>query len=158
MCVCASIRPGSPVYFERSIVSAPAGIAEVSVVTVRILPLSTMTIAFVQTLPFPSHSFPKRMALMFLSPDFSWAKTRVDTSVSNTVIAIRNRRMRTVPRAHNTRALVQRSNSVFNGMQTRFADQGFSGVKSLGVQMIGDRVKSLLATLGGLSGPGSYRG
>ena len=33
MCVWTSISPGNPVYFERSMISAPAGMAEASVVT-----------------------------------------------------------------------------------------------------------------------------
>src|ERR1700730_7864377 len=95
MWVCALIRPGSPVYLEKSIVSAPAGIAEGSVVTARILPLSTTTIAFVQTLPLASHSLPKRTALTFCAPGFSWARTRVDTNTSSAAIAIRDTRMST---------------------------------------------------------------
>ncbi len=70
-CVCTSIRPGRPVYLERSIVSTPAGIVEASVVTERILPPLTITIAFVQTLPLASHNLPKRTALMFLPPGLS---------------------------------------------------------------------------------------
>src|SRR5260370_1362678 len=51
MCVCTSISPGNPVYFERSIVSAPAGIAAASVVTLRMRSPSTTTMAFVQSFP-----------------------------------------------------------------------------------------------------------
>src|SRR5258706_3866397 len=93
MCVCASIRPGSPVYLERSMISAPGGIADASVVTVRILPASTMTIAFVHTLPFASHNLPKRTVLILFAPGFSLARPRVDTNISRTTRAIRNNRM-----------------------------------------------------------------
>ncbi len=83
-------------------VSAPAGIAEASVVTVRILPPSTTTIAFVHSLPLASHSFPKRIALMFFA-GFSWASTWVDISASSSAIEIRsirnNRMSTTLPRA-----------------------------------------------------------
>src|SRR5258706_13675606 len=93
MCVCASIRPSKPVYLERSMISAPGGIADASVVTARNSPASTMTIAFVQTLPLASHSLPKRTALMFFAPAFSWAKPRVDPNISRTTRAIRTNRM-----------------------------------------------------------------
>src|ERR1700719_3735516 len=93
MCVCASIRPGSPVYLERSMISAPGGITDASVVTVRILPASTITIAFVHNLPLASHNLPKRTALVFFEPGFSWARPRVDTNVSSTTVATRTNRM-----------------------------------------------------------------
>src|SRR3989454_9145022 len=73
MCVCTSISPGNPVYFERSIVSARAGIADASVVTVRMRSPSTITIAFVQSFPLASQSFPKRTAFTGLAAGLSCA-------------------------------------------------------------------------------------
>src|SRR5260370_30407229 len=111
MCVCTSIRPGSPVYLERSIVSAPAGIAEASVVTARILPPSMSTIGLGHTLPLASHNLPKRTALTLFAPGFSWATTCGDTSARSTLtatqdLAIGDCRMRTAlpPGQDNTRA------------------------------------------------------
>src|SRR6266849_2710283 len=74
MCVCTSISPGNPVYFERSIFSAPAGIADASVVTLRMRSPSTITMAFVQSFPLASQSFPKRTALTVLAPGLSCAQ------------------------------------------------------------------------------------
>src|SRR5712692_8996056 len=74
MCVCTSISPGKPVYFERSIVSAPVGIAAESVVTFRMRSPTTITMAFVQSFPLPSQSFPKRTALTVLAPGLSCAQ------------------------------------------------------------------------------------
>src|SRR5260370_36717945 len=62
MGVWASIKPGKPVYFERSITSAPAGAADESDVTLRILLPSMTTMAFVHNLPLASHNLPKRTA------------------------------------------------------------------------------------------------
>src|SRR6266404_4937652 len=124
MCVCTSIRPGSPVYLERSMVSAPAGIAEASVVIARIFTPSMTTIALVHTLPLASHNLPKRTALMLFAPVFSWAKTCVDTSASSTAIAVRDNRMTTVlPHAQESTRAGERSNSVLDGMQTRFGGE-----------------------------------
>src|SRR6266403_1918629 len=74
MCVCTSMSPGNPVYFERSIVSAPAGIATASVVTLRMRSPSTMTMAFVQSFPLASQSLPKRTAFTGLALGFSCAQ------------------------------------------------------------------------------------
>src|SRR5216684_6038760 len=74
MCVCASISPGNPVYFERSIFSAPAGIADASVVTARMRSPSTITMALVQSFPLASQSLPKRTAFIGLAPGFSCAQ------------------------------------------------------------------------------------
>src|SRR5579862_4618299 len=63
MCVWTSIRPGIAVYRRKSITSAPAGIFEGSVVMSAMRSPRTITIASVQTLPFPSTSLPKRRAL-----------------------------------------------------------------------------------------------
>src|SRR5437016_7820191 len=74
MCVCTSMSPGNPVNFDRSIDSAPAGIADASVVTPRIRSPSTITMAFVQSLPLASQSLPKLTALTGLALAFSWAQ------------------------------------------------------------------------------------
>src|SRR4249920_926502 len=76
--------------------SAPGGIAEASVVTLRILPSWTMTMALVQSLPLASHSFPKRMALNGLSAGlfggFSWpqrfAIAKAATTSAHTIVLI----------------------------------------------------------------------
>src|SRR6266702_4505892 len=67
MWVCTSISPGNPVYFDRSITSAPAGIADASAATLRIRPPSMITIAFVHSFPLASHNFPNRTALTGLA-------------------------------------------------------------------------------------------
>src|SRR5260370_1786399 len=74
MCVCTSISPGNPVYFDKSTTSAPTGIADASVVTLRMRSPSTMTMAFVQSFPLASQSFPKRTALTVLTLGFSCAQ------------------------------------------------------------------------------------
>src|SRR5580700_7404855 len=62
MCVWTSIKPGIAVYRRKSITSALAGIFEGSVVMSAMRSPRTITIASVQTLPFPSTSLPKRSA------------------------------------------------------------------------------------------------
>src|SRR6267378_8557548 len=74
MCVWTSINPGNPVYFERSTISAPEGISDASVVTLRVRSPSTITIAFVHSFPLASHNFPKRTALTALASGFAWAR------------------------------------------------------------------------------------
>src|ERR1700739_3049100 len=87
MCVCASIRPRAPVYFERSMVSAPDGMAEASVVTVRIFPPSITTVALDHTFPLASHNLPKRTALIgVFGAGFSCANADADASANDTII------------------------------------------------------------------------
>src|SRR5579864_3009353 len=62
MCVWTSIKPGIAMYRRKSTTSAPAGIFEGSVVMSAMRSPRTITIASVQTLPFPSRSLPKRSA------------------------------------------------------------------------------------------------
>src|SRR2546421_9166809 len=64
MCVCPSIKPGMPVYLERSITSAPLGIAALPVATLRTRSSSTMTTAFVNTRPVASINLPNLIALV----------------------------------------------------------------------------------------------
>src|SRR5216683_760321 len=85
MCVCTSISPGNPVYFERSIVSAPAGIADASVVTLRMRSPSTITMAFVQTFPLASHSFPNLTAFTCFAAGFSCAQISPVLNATRTV-------------------------------------------------------------------------
>src|SRR5216683_8210170 len=73
MCVWASIKPGRPVYFERSITSAPAGAADESDVTLPILLPSMTTVAFVHNLPLASHNLPKRTTFSAFAAGFSCA-------------------------------------------------------------------------------------
>src|SRR5207244_6509728 len=67
MCVCPSIKPGMPVYLERSITSAPLGIAALPAATLRTRSSSTMTTAFVNTRPVPSINLPNLIALVAAS-------------------------------------------------------------------------------------------
>src|SRR2546421_9748929 len=55
-------------------ISVPAEIADASVVTPRIRSPSTITMAFVQSFPLASQSFPKRTALIVLALGFSCAQ------------------------------------------------------------------------------------
>jgi hypothetical protein len=64
MCVCASIKPGTPVYRERSITSAPLAIDALPLVTLRTRSSSTITTALVKTRPVPSTSLPNLIALV----------------------------------------------------------------------------------------------
>src|SRR5215831_3557532 len=64
MWVCASIKPGIPVYRERSITSAPLGIATLPLATLRTLSSSTITTALVNTCPLPSINLPNLIALV----------------------------------------------------------------------------------------------
>src|SRR6266404_1200241 len=92
MCVCTSINPGSPKYFVRSTTSACAGILFASVVTSRTRSPSTITIALVQTFPFPSHNFPNFTAFTACSPssreNVSAALPCPDASCPNTLAAV----------------------------------------------------------------------
>src|SRR5437870_521214 len=63
MCVCASINPGMPVYLERSITSAPLGIAAL-LATLRTRSSSTITTALVTTRPVPSINLPNLIAFV----------------------------------------------------------------------------------------------
>src|SRR6266513_81466 len=121
MCVCTSIRPGNPVYFERSIVSAPAGIADASVVTLRIRSPSTSTMAFVQSWPLASQSFPKRTALTVLVPGFSCAQNPPTYDAPRTAARrILIGFMEHSPLHLHTHAVhCLTSNSVVDGMQSR---------------------------------------
>src|ERR1700688_1068939 len=71
MWVCTSIKPGRPVYAERSMTSAPAGTADASEDTLRILLSSRTTTALVHNLPLPSHNLPKRTARTIFAAGFS---------------------------------------------------------------------------------------
>src|SRR5260370_19628139 len=121
MCVCTSISPGNPVYFERSIVSAPAGIADASVVTLRMRSPSTITMAFAQSLPLASQSLPKRTALTVLAPGLSCAKIPLTHDAPRTAARrILIGFMEHSPlhlRTHAVQSLT--SNSVLDGMQSR---------------------------------------
>ena len=64
MCVCASIKPGMPVYRERSIISAPLGIGALPLAMLCTWSSSTMTTALVKTRPVPSTNLPNLMALV----------------------------------------------------------------------------------------------
>src|SRR5260370_29645508 len=88
MCVWTSISPGNPVYFDRSIISARGGITAASVVTVRMRSPSTITMAFVHSLPLASQSLPKRTALSVLAAlafGFSCAQITPTHSEATTV-------------------------------------------------------------------------
>src|SRR6266850_2893939 len=121
MCVCASISPGNPVYFERSVTSAPAGTADASVVTLRIRSPSTITIAFVQSFPLASHNLPKRTTFHALALGFPWAHTpaakiaerRIARIIRISLIA------QTPSHAHTHAPQPETSNSVVAGMQSR---------------------------------------
>src|SRR6266851_574922 len=120
MWVCTSISPGNPVYFDRSITSAPAGIAEASAATLRILLPSMITIAFVHSFPRASHNFPNRTALTGLALGFSCAqipaaKNAVKTSPGKNRIGF----IAPAPSiAHTLAAQRLTSNSVIVGMQS----------------------------------------
>src|SRR5882672_4454273 len=124
MCVWTSIKPGRPVYFERSMISAPAGIADASVVTLRIRSPSTITIAFVQSFPLASHNLPKRTTFHALTFGFPWAQrpaaqnteTRIGRIIRISLIA------QTPSHAHTHAAQPETSNSVVAGMQSRTAE------------------------------------
>src|SRR5215475_10902014 len=79
------MRPGKAVYFERSITSAPAEITAASLATALIRSPSTITVAFVQSFPFASHSLPKRTALIVFEGGFSCAEPveSIDRRVAN---------------------------------------------------------------------------
>src|SRR5882762_6895722 len=121
MCVWASINPGNPVYFERSTISTPGGIADASVVTLRIRSPSMITIAFVQSFPLASHNFPKRTALTVFASGFAWArrpvaqKPRRKTARHIRVSFIRQN----PPYAQTLPAQRKTSNSVVAEMQSR---------------------------------------
>src|SRR2546422_1076116 len=84
------MSPGSPVYLERSMVSAPAGMAAASVVTFLIRSPSMSTMAFVHTLPLASQSFPNRTALTAFAFDLSCAETAT-TNIETRAMAGTNR-------------------------------------------------------------------
>ena len=64
----------------------------------------------------------KKVPVRFFAPGFSCARTRVDNNASSTAITIRDNRIRTASLASGTsHALVQRSKSVLDGMQTTLA-------------------------------------
>src|SRR5216684_8723051 len=120
MWVCTSISPGNPVYFDRSITSALAGIAEASAATLRIRSPSMITIAFVHSFPRASHNFPNRTALTGLGLDFCCAqipaaKNAVKTSPGKNRIGF----IAPAPSiAHTSTAQRLISNSVIDGMQS----------------------------------------
>src|SRR6266702_2299236 len=120
MWVCTSISPGNPVYFERSIISAPEGIAVASLVTVLMCSPSTMTMAFVHSFPRASHNFPNRTALTGLALGFSCAQIPVTQNAAKTSPG-KNRIgfIAPIPSVAGTSA-AQRltSNSVIDGMQS----------------------------------------
>src|SRR5260370_29499605 len=62
MWVWTSIRPGRPMYLERSMIWAWGGMSEGLVVTDLILSSSMRTMAFVQSLPRASQSLPNLTA------------------------------------------------------------------------------------------------
>src|ERR1700738_4214512 len=103
MCVCTSIKPGKPVYFERSSTSAPAGAAEESGVTLRILLLSMTTTASVHNLPLPSHNLPKRTALTEFGAGFFCANGLTARAIAAmTPNIIRFHRMKPSSRRHSS--------------------------------------------------------
>src|SRR5882724_60750 len=121
MCVWTSIKPGRPVYFERSMISAPAGIADASVVTLRIRSPSTITIAFVQSFPLASHNLPKRTAFHDLVFEVAWAQRSAAQNAARRIAkAIRiSLIVQTSSVAHRPAAQSETSNSVVTGMQSR---------------------------------------
>src|ERR1700682_283963 len=103
MCVCTSINPGKPVYFDRSSTSAPAGTAEESDATLRILLLSMTTTAFVHNFPLPSHNLPKRTTLTALGAGFSCANVLAARAIAAmTPNIIRFHRMKPSSRRHSS--------------------------------------------------------
>src|SRR2546429_2203629 len=102
-------------------VSAPAGIADASVVTLRIRSPSTITMAFVQSWPLASQSFPKRTALTVLVPGFSCAQNPPTYDAPRTAARrILIGFMEHSPLHLHTHAVhCLTSNSVVDGMQSR---------------------------------------
>src|SRR6266487_4035768 len=121
MWVCTSISPGNPVYFDRSIISAPEGIAVASLVTVLMCSPSTMTMAFVHSFPRASHNFPNRTARTGWGLDFCCAqipatKNAAKTSPGKNRIGF----IAPIPSiAHTSATQRLTSNSVIDGMQSR---------------------------------------
>src|SRR5437588_10901714 len=74
------MRPGKPVYFERSTTAAPEGIAEASLVTALMRSPSTIAMALVHSLPLASQSLPKRTALVALGTALSCAEAPESTT------------------------------------------------------------------------------
>src|SRR5206468_9606608 len=58
------MRPGTPVYRERSMTSASFGIDALPLATLRTRSSSTMTTALVMTFPVPSTNFPNLIAFV----------------------------------------------------------------------------------------------
>src|SRR5712692_3235975 len=121
------MSPGSPVYLERSIVSAPAGMAAASVVTFLILSPSMSTIAFVHTLPLASQSFPNRTALTAFAFDFSCAAAVPTCDTACPTGRIRRIRFLAYTPSLACTSEMRRtsSNSLVSGMQPQITEDQF---------------------------------
>src|SRR5882724_6162958 len=102
-------------------ISAPGGIADTSVATLRIRSPSTITIAFVHSFPLASHNLPKRTALIVFVSGLGWARRPAtqNTRRRNAKHVRMSFIRQNPPHAQTLPAQQKTSNSIVAGTQSR---------------------------------------